>query len=401
MLTHYVSLDYENGRPLRVRIYDYKGGRFVESALYAKGTGLNLNKIDARCDRIRQIFIAALEGKASILTHDFNETIRFFDLPLDKDAEYEVYDAAAPLPEVEVPRMREGREWQRLLANASVVYRDMEVRGLWHNEIPRNPKWGFTITGRSRCEVFNIQGLPHQDDVLSVVRVPDLPENGRLIHFDWISADFLMVAHMSGDQAMLKSFESSDPYLHLSRELDRPRGECKRLLLENFYGFNTSSEVFEVYPELKRWLLARMLELRKSGRLRTIMDREFVLEQDNHKEHRKVLNYTVQGSTAHMMHATLNKLWRMPHVTLLADLHDGIVLGCPDGAQLQLLKSARGVVGCPAGWNMPFRVSMCRVSDGWHRWVPWLVCRDGKRYDKPEPVADNYDGEEASARELA
>lgn len=395
MLTHSITVDYDqSGLPQRAMVYDYAAASGREILCYAKGLGMTVAQAEAGCAQVKELFIGALGNGNVILTSQFKRAVKAFELPRVLDADYEVYDCCEHVSLTAAPRLAnlKLRPWQRLLANASVVYQDMEERGLLHNELPRTPHWGFALTGRSRCETFNVQGIQKDDDVISVIRADNCPEGNALVHFDWIAADCMMMAYMSQDEAMLESFRTNDPYTYLAEELNRPRDECKVMLLRDVYGFNFKSDVFSVYKGLKPWVMGRMHDARNNGRLSTALGRKFRLADDTQEEQRRTLNYTVQGSTAHMMHAVMCDLWRIPGLTLLADLHDGVVFSCSEHALGSVLKQAVSVMAWPIeDVCMAFKISDCKVGDGWHQWRPSHVCKGGrlkslrKRDDGPPP----------------
>jgi len=388
-----IIAEYDNySRPLQVKIYNQNTGNIEIIPCYAPGTNLILEKIDENIENIRSYFDGAIDGTHTIVTNHFKSALQAFELHVP-ETEYDIYDIASRIPTQSLMQSIEriGNKvhlWQKLLANASVIYWEMERTKLLHNELVRAPIWTpDTTTGRSRCTGFNIQGLPREDTVINVIRTDQNTENDILMHFDWTAADSCVAAYMSQDQELTTSFLINDPYSHLSEVLGKSREECKRMWLVAVNAQNLNSEVFEVYRVLKLWCMEQLKKLHEDGYLRTFYNRTFRMQNDTKDEQLRVFNSVLQGGTAHLMHAALFRMYHIPNVKVIADLHDGLVLICSAAALLDVLRAAKPIMSRPLDdidICMAFRVSICKVGEGWHHWIPIRVCRDGKKYERIE-----------------
>lgn len=393
----YTLFDNRTGRPRCTGIKD--GDTVKVCDLYRPGAGKTIKKIDKTKKLIKRIILKANSERRKIVTSDFKSYIAAFDLPRDH-REYHVYDVH--LPDIQptksqdkdsdvirrvLDRMSQSTpyEYQKILANAAVVYQDLEDTGLLINHSLEFPKWSQkTFSGRSKSTGFNIQGFSEDFHVV--------PQGGQecdvLIHFDWICADIRVASIMSHDTRLTEAFNHSDPYTIMMNELNSgsdekiSREESKRYLLKSINSMDfTSVALTEVYPRLGRWI-RRCKEATAEGKpLETILNRKFRLARA--KNELAVLNGVMQGSVAHAMQIALRRIWDKLPSRLITEIHDCLVVSAaPDSAEIRavidiiapiMLHPFEGVLDSNPAF--PLNVS---IGKKWKKWRLHRVYRENE-----------------------
>jgi hypothetical protein len=368
--------------------------------LYRPGEQKKLHKIFEQRDIIhRLILLSGAKGRPVVLS-DFKAHIRAFELPRDPNEHYTVYDLH--LPDVKSTGSRQGdhalvrkilakmanasvREYQHVLANAAVVYQDLEDKGILRNYTKESPIWSQkTFSGRSKTTGFNIQGYSEEDKI----RTTAMKDDAVLIHFDWICADIRVASILSQDQNLQKAFEESDPYIMMMDELNKgikngqlTRDECKTYLLKSINSMDfTSIALTKVYPQLGDWIGRCKHTLgRENGYLETLLRRRFRRAQA--KNDLAVLNGVMQGSVAHAMQLTIRKIWERIPYCLVAEIHDSLVISCQphprriieaiDTVSEIMLHPFYGVL--KANPAFPLKVS---VGKRWKKWRTMRIYRE-------------------------
>lgn len=389
----YTIFDPKTNRPTTTGIS--LDDKIIVREMYRPGAG----KLLADIYKIRDIVAAAISSAAKdgieIVTSDFKSHITAFNLPLHVD--YPVYDMHIPLIGPSGSKQQDAanvrkvlqrfktqktKEYQRILANADVVYKDLQDTGLIVGYCDRRPIYGHTVTGRSKTSGFNIQGLSTNDQVWNKTTSP----NNILLHFDWICADIRIAALLSGDEKLLASFDHSDPYTVLMDEVNANSGEkltrdeAKTFLLKSINSMDyTSDALTKTYPGLGDWIRrcdARLMA--QDGYLETILRRRFRLS--NCKNKLAVLNAVMQGSVAHAMQLVIRKVWELFGTGLITEIHDCLVVSCArdpkiiDNVISQIAKIMlhpfEGVL--PSNPSFPLKVN---IGTRWAKWKQLRVYR--------------------------
>jgi hypothetical protein len=406
----YTLFDQKTGRP---RCTGIKDGTTVKICdLYRPGAGKTIKKIDTTKKIIRKILMKANAEKRNILVA--------FDLPRDH-REYHVYDVH--LPDIQssnsavkdseiVHRVLEKlsqttpMEYQKIMANAAVVYQDMQDVGLLINHSPEYPIWSQkTFSGRSKTTSFNIQGFAEDMHVV--------PQGGQecdvMIHFDWICADIRVASIMSQDPLLNRAFVHSDPYTIMMNELNSAsdekitRDESKRYLLKSINSMDfTSVALMEVYPRLGRWI-RRCKQATEEGKpLETILNRKFRLKRA--KNELAVLNGVMQGSVAHAMQAALRRIWDKLPARLITEIHDCLVVtAAPDSTEIKavidiiapiMLHPFEGVLDSNPAF--PLNVS---IGKKWKKWRLHQVYRENETINVTKQKQEAARNSQESERE--
>lgn len=386
-------------KPRLVSIKD--GSKIINIDLFAgKGSGKTIKEILTKVDKIRKLVTVA-ENNRGVVLSDYRRHIKAFQLeiPYRKVNVYDVHlpsiKATANLDDVPqiVDKMsrRKHMQYQNILANAQIVYNDLENNGININYIKHHPKWSTdTFSGRSKTINPNIQGW-FED---SIIRNGDSNENDVLIHFDWICADIRIASILSDDKRLQRSFIDSDPYQIMSDILstmtkqDVSRDECKLFLLRSINSMDYNSiPLSNIYKDLGNWIRQCKNTMQNSdAALSTILDRKFKIA--NSKNELAVLNGVMQGSVAHAMQCVIRNVWDKQPKKLLAEIHDSLVVCCPSkpseiNSTISLISDImtrpfEGVLD-----SNPFFPIKISVGKKWKKWKHYLTIREnGKTYAK-------------------
>jgi hypothetical protein len=365
-------------------------GKTVFRHLYRSGEGKSVKEIFGLVKGIRQLILKANAKGSPILLSDFKQYLTVFKLPLTTK-QYEVYDLNIPRLEssksqeedeatlIQVLDKMESREpqaWQKVSANAAVVYRDLEERGVLQNYTLQHPQWSMkTWSGRSKSAGFNVQGWYENDHI----RTPGSNDTDVLIHFDWICADIRVASILANDRLMQKSFERSDPYEVMAKIInsgsDDPisRDECKIFLLKSINSMDFESVALSsVYKNLGKWIFDCKKTINNGqGGLKSMLGRKFRLADA--KNELAVLNGVMQGSVAHAMQHTLRRVWEIIPHAVVTDIHDSLVICCNKdrGAVRAMINIVAPIMLHPFEGLIPENPTFpLKVSIG-HRWKEW------------------------------
>ncbi len=384
----YTLYNEKSGRPRSVGIR--ANGQTIFRHLYRPGEGKSVKEIFTLIKVIRNLILKASGNNTPVLLSDFKQYLATFKLPLTTKR-YEVYDLNLPRLEstksqeedekilIQVLDSMERREpqiWQKIAANAAVVYHDLEDRGILQNYTPQHPQWSMkTWSGRSKSVGFNVQGWHENDHI----RPPSSNDTDVLIHFDWICADIRVASILSNDRLMQKSFERSDPYEVMTKIINSDsdesisRDECKVFLLKSINSMDFESVALTtVYKSLGRWIYDCKKSINNGkGGLKSILGRKFRLADA--KNELAVLNGVMQGSVAHAMQHTIRRVWEvLPHA-LVTEIHDSLVVCCPKdrGAIKAMINTVVPIMLYPfEGLVSSNPVFPLKVSIG-PRWKEW------------------------------
>jgi len=342
--------------------------------MYMKGTGLSLYQVEEN----KQKVIEALTTK--VFVNDMKTHIWALDLPT-----FCTYDAYTfPSLRVQPDDLKQAKKyiasklismkktkpsrWQKILADACLVYQHLQNRGVIVDWKLEKPLYGFTITGRSSTSGFNIQGATEESDV----RIAEGSED-YLVHFDWMGADLRAASVLSKDEKMQAVFEKSDPYTVLAEDLQKHCGyeanreDLKVEFLKSMYSLNVESPVFEYYPGFLNWMKEALVEMRDTGYTETILGRRFSVESGE----KTAFNAIIQGTVAHAMQLVLIKLFAMMPDQILTEVHDSVIISCDKSSVSNVLKEVLPVMLRPFDGVLSSNpVFPVKVSIG-KRWRKW------------------------------
>ena len=327
----------KKGKKLPKTVIINKESKNYSIQLYDDESNKSIKSIKQEIEKLKILILKLNDKDVQIVTNCFRHLIDVLDLPLDM-RRYNVYDMHITDPIYDVTsgeraiehlKSCEIKPYQKVFANSSIVYADMERKGLLFNHSLVSPIWSQdTYSGRSKSTGFNIQGFSEKVFVHNVSAL----EGDLLVHFDWICADIRVASLLSGDENLKRSFVKSDPYKFLMKSLNNlrsskgleevfDRDECKLILLKGINSLDCGSIVFsDVYPELGEWIK----NVTSHDSAVTMMDRRFHITEDKTKL--SVFNGVMQGSVAHAMQNVIRRVWEKLGNRLICDIHDSIVL---------------------------------------------------------------------------
>lgn len=273
------------------------------------------------------------------------------------------------------------KPYQKLIAGAQQVYSNIARKGLMLNYTKKYPNWSWdTFSGRSKCTDFNVQGWSTPD----VIYQPDVNFNCMQIQFDWICADIRIASILSGDASLNKSFQDSDPYTYLSKEItgkdDSIRDEAKLLLLKTINSLDHSNEIItRIFPKLSEWLFNVYHQTRKDRFSTNITGRIFRLSES--RDEKSVLNAIMQGSVASGIQNVLIEINKKFPNYIITDIHDSIVMSVPNDKEIVkmvirevgplFLRPFQNILS--NDYVFPYRVS---IGNKWKNWNKCLEVRN-------------------------
>lgn len=382
-----------NGKPCCTGIS--VAGNITIKEMYRPGAGKLLIDVHNNIRFVRDLIASARQRNIPIVTSDFKSHLKAFDLPLTKDR-YTVYDLHLPRikpggsPSEDAEKLdiilrrmpdKNVKPYQNIIANAAVVYQDLENTGLVYNYAKVRPKYSQnTYSGRSKTTGFNIQGLGEP----SLIWPTGYDEGDVLLHFDWICADIRAASVLSNDQKLQEAFQHSDPYTHMMHEINDgsqqqiTREESKIFLLKSINSMDYTSEALsDIYPGLGRWIhqVHKCLN-HEGGHVQTILQRKF--RADEAKNVLAALNAAMQGSVAHGMQAVIRQIWERYGARLITEIHDSLVVSCPPYAD-DIERTANAISNImlrPFGNDGPAFPLNVSIGKKWKRWKKFRTYRD-------------------------
>lgn len=393
--------------------------------IYGQGCRTSLLEVEENKATIAKVITQAVANGIPVVTSDFKSILATFPIDKLQRVDYTVYDlcweteggnkggkeAQAIIDKI-LDRMAtvKYRPWQKVFANAAIVYQALEDRGVNIGMIPHKPIWAQnTYSGRSKNLVVNIQGA----DGTEYLTNPAGEEDDIFLYFDWMAADIRVAALLSGDPLLNEAFATSDPYTHLEEILTDETGtvaraDCKIQLLQAINSFNFTHPVLEsIYKDLGLWLQQSKRKLDEHGELKSILGRKFQVARARNKNPLAVQNGVLQGSVAHGMQHCVKRIWDTYGSQLLVEIHDSVALTCKPEYVNSTIKGVVGIMTRPFEdllESNPFFPVKVSIGRQFRKWKPIRVYRESgmekitnvAAYQEPE-APEEGPGEEADA----
>ena len=224
-----------------------------------------------------------------------------------------------------------------------------------------------TATGRISCTEPNLQNIPIRQELGRQLRKAFIPDDEGcvLVGADYSQIELRVLAHMSGDEALIESFNNGED-IHkatASRVLGIPEdeitpGERSRAKAVNFgviYGmsaFGLSSELditrkeadeyikayFAKHAAVKSFMDRQVSECRERGYVTTMMGRRRYIKEINARAYmvrqigeRLAMNSPIQGSAADIIKIAMIKVYRALKEhglasKLILQVHDELII---------------------------------------------------------------------------
>jgi DNA polymerase-1 len=312
-----------------------------------------------------------------------------------------VLEALAPLHEV-----------PRLL----LEYREItKLRGTYVDPLPelRDPKDGkihatFTqvvaATGRLSSSDPNLQNIPIKTERGRRIRRAFVPSEGNvLVAADYSQIELRLLAHMSGDPELVRSFNADeDVHRRTASEIfgippeqvdDRQRGIAKAINFGLMYGKSafalaaelgisrreaqeTITKYFARYNGVKRYLDQSILDAKEKGYAVTLLGRKRPLPDINARNpavrsgaERMAMNTPIQGTAADLMKLAMIEIDRRLSedgfkAKLTIQVHDEVVLDCPKDEVERVQRMITEVMEGAMKLDVPLKVNAAS-GDNW------------------------------------
>ena len=228
-----------------------------------------------------------------------------------------------------------------------------------------------TATGRLASSSPNLQNIPTRTELGKQIRTAFTAAPGcRLLSVDYSQIELRIVAHMSGDEAMIAAFNSGQD-IHaataaaiygcgIDEVTKEQRRHAKAINFGLIYGMSsfglsrstglTPSEAsafvkayFEQFPKVKVFLDGLRVTAAEQGWVRTLAGRKRYfpnLKREmnynlRNREEREAINAPVQGTSADILKAAMIRLpeeleKRSLRASILLQVHDELMLECPE-----------------------------------------------------------------------
>jgi DNA polymerase-1 len=231
-----------------------------------------------------------------------------------------------------------------------------------------------SVTGRFSSSNPNLQNIPIRTELGREIRRAFVAEEGwRLLAADYSQVELRVLAHISGDPAMLSAFARGED-IHASTAAaiygvplaDVTRDQRRVAKMTNFaisygvtgYGLSERTELspeeadvfiqtyFQTYPQIKAYIDRTHTQAREQGYVETLLGRRRYFPELGTKSrvHRNVrqaayrmaINAPIQGTAADILKVAMNRLWRELRARqlrsrMLLQVHDELVLEVPEG----------------------------------------------------------------------
>jgi DNA polymerase-1 len=227
-----------------------------------------------------------------------------------------------------------------------------------------------TSTGRLSSNNPNLQNIPIRSEVGREIRKAFIPgfEGGMLVAADYSQIELRIMAHISGDPAMVEAFATGfdihtatamrvfgvdvdDVEPNMRRKAKEvnfgimygigPFGLARRLKIGNDEAKELISTYFENYPGVREYINGTLQKLRADGYVETLSGRRrFYGNPDNLRNpqrgmvERAAINMPIQGTAADIIKLAMINIDRelsqvFPNANMLLQVHDELVFEVP------------------------------------------------------------------------
>ncbi len=299
-----------------------------------------------------------------------------------------------------------------------------KLKGTYVDALPTlvNPRTGRvhtsynqtgSVTGRFSSSNPNLQNIPIRTDLGREIRRAFVAEEGcQLLAADYSQVELRVLAHISGDPALLAAFSRGED-IHASTAaaiydvpLDEVTRDQRRVAkMTNFaisygvtgYGLSERTELsleeaeafiqtyFDTYPRVKEYVDSTRKLARDEGYVETLLGRrryfpELATRARVHRNvrqsaYRMAINAPIQGSAADILKVAMNRLWRELTTgglrsRMILQVHDELVLEVPDEELGVVAPLVVEVMEGAYKLSAPLKVD-AKVGPNWLDMAPW------------------------------
>jgi len=264
-----------------------------------------------------------------------------------------------------------------------------------------------SVTGRFSSSNPNLQNIPIRTELGREIRRAFVAEEGWwLLAADYSQVELRVLAHVSGDPAMLAAFARGED-IHASTAaaiygvpLEEVTSDQRRVAkMTNFaisygvtgYGLSERTELspqeaeafiqayFEAYPKIKEYIEHTRKQAREEGYVETLLGRRRYFPELSTKArvHRNVreqayrmaINAPIQGTAADILKVAMQRLWqemrsRGLRSRMILQVHDELVLEVPEDELRQVASLVIGIMEGAYELDAPLKVD-AKLGRNW------------------------------------
>jgi len=255
-----------------------------------------------------------------------------------------------------------------------------------------------TSTGRLSSKDPNLQNIPVKTELGREVRGGFIAKEGyKLIGIDYSQIELRLLAHFSGDEAMIHAFQAGKDIhketalkLFGEEEAAAKRGVAKSINFGLLYGMGpkrlsetigiTTKEAksyiesyFATFPTIKNYLTSVAESAKKEGFVQTLLGRKrfFDFEHANAMQYagylREAVNTVFQGSAADLIKLSMNKIMQTlvdDEAKLLLQIHDELIFEVKEERAESFAIQAQKVMEEIYALKVPLKVSIA-IGNNW------------------------------------
>ncbi|MGD8487823.1 MAG: DNA polymerase I [Anaerolineae bacterium] len=346
-------------------------------------------------------FLAEMSGELGARLDELQEVIEgYVNHPININSTQQLSVALFDEMDLAEPWMRRGKSGyystaadvlEKIEHKHPIVERILEhrqlvkLKGTYIDALPAlvNPRTGRvhtsfnqtgSVTGRFSSSNPNLQNIPIRTELGRKIRRAFIAKEGwRLLAADYSQVELRVLAHISGDPAMLAAFARGED-IHASTAaaiygvpLDKVTKDQRRVAkMTNFaisygvtgFGLADRTELspkeaeefiqtyFVTYPQIKEYIDATRQQAREQGYVETLLGRRRYFPElrpgarvsHNAREtaYRMAINAPIQGTAADILKVAMKHLWdelreRGLQARMILQVHDELVLEVPQG----------------------------------------------------------------------
>ena len=255
-----------------------------------------------------------------------------------------------------------------------------------------------TATGRLSSKDPNLQNIPVKTELGREVRGGFVAKEGyKLIGIDYSQIELRLLAHFSGDEAMVEAFRTGKDIhketalkLFGEEEAVAKRGVAKSINFGLLYGMGPKrlsetigismkeaksyiESYFATFPTIKNYLTAVADNAKEKGFVQTLLGRKrfFDFEHANAMQYagylREAVNTVFQGSAADLIKLSMNKIMTTlvdDEAKLLLQIHDELIFEVKEEKAEAFAKAAQNVMEEIYTLKVPLKVSIA-IGNNW------------------------------------
>ena len=267
-----------------------------------------------------------------------------------------------------------------------------------------------SVTGRIASSDPNLQNIPIRTELGRQVRKAFKAASGQqLLSVDYSQIELRIVAHMSGDEAMMAAFQAGQDIhattaaaiygVSLDQVTSAQRSRAKGVNFGLIYGMSpfgltryadlTLAEAedfvkayFEQFPGMKRYLDGMRRQAAEQGYVETLLGRRRYFPglktQSNptvrSREEREAINAPIQGTAADIIKIAMLRIPAMLinaglTARMLLQVHDELVFECPDEELQDTARLVRQIMQYAYPLRVPLRTE-ARYGPNWFDMSP-------------------------------